>query len=185
MADKAKHTVRLIKPALKLEIEYMDMVQDFVKAGESQREFECRCALEDFAKYVQDCLDWEKGKALPDGWVAMSTFWLIHKDNVILGVSTLRHKLNDALRVFGGNIGYKIRPGRRRMGYGTMILKLTLAEAKRLGLKRVLITCDDDNVASAKIIERNSGALEDKCDRGEPGKLTRRYWIDLHNQTLT
>ena len=54
-----------------------------------------------------------------------------------------------------------------------MILKLTLAEAKRLGLKRV------DNVASAKIIERNAGILKDKCDRGELGKLTRRYWVDL------
>ena len=112
MKIKGKQNLRLIKPSLGLQAKYMDMVQDFVKAGESQREFECRRALEDFAEYVQDCRNWEKGSALPAGWFAMSTFWLIHKDNVILGVSTLRHKLNDALRVFGGNIGYKIRPGR-------------------------------------------------------------------------
>jgi predicted acetyltransferase len=173
------NTVKLIKPCLELQAEFMDMVQDFVKVGESDKEFECRRALENFAAYVQDCLDWDKGKALPADWVPMSTFWLIRNDNVILGVSSLRHKLNKNLRVFGGNIGYKIRPGQRQKGYGSLILKLTIAKAKLLGLKRVLITCDDDNVASAKIIEKNGGVLKDKCDRAGPGKLTRRYWIDL------
>ena len=157
----------------------MDFVQDFVNAGEHKHHLELQFALDDFPAYVRNSRKWVKGIDLPDRWVPYSQFWLIRDDNVILGVSGLRHKLNKALRFFGGNIGYKIRPAQRRNGYGTTILKLTLNKAKLLGLSRVLITCDDDNVASAKIIEANGGVLKDKTDRHEPGKLTRRYWIKL------
>jgi predicted acetyltransferase len=180
MVMKHKQNVRLLRPSLELQSEFMDMVHDFVTAGEGEKEFECQHALKDTAKYINDCHNWEKGKNLPDGWVSESAFWLIRDDNVILGTSYLRHTLNDKLRIFGGNIGYKIRPGQRRKGYGTAILKLTITKAKLFGLKRVLITCDDDNIASAKIIEKNGGILKDKCYREPLGsKLTRRYWIEL------
>jgi predicted acetyltransferase len=173
------NTVKLIKPCFELETEYMDMVQDFAAAGESQDHPEFQLALEDFPAYIRNCKKWEKGIGLPDGWVPALSFWLIRNDNVILGKSGLRHELNDNLRKIGGHIGYRIRPSQRRKGYGNVILWLTLAKAKRLGIRKILVACDDDNVASAKIIERNGGVLKDKCDRGEPGKLTRRYWIDL------
>jgi predicted acetyltransferase len=179
MTIKRKQNFKLIKPSFKLQAEFMDMVHDFVAAGEGEKEFECRHALENVTKYINDCHGWEKGKDLPDGWVSESAFWLIRDDNVILGTSYLRHKLNDNLRKLGGHIGYRIRPSQRRKGYGTAILKLTIAKARLFGLKRALVTCDEDNFASAKIIEKNGGVLKDKFDRNEPGKLTRRYWIDL------
>jgi predicted acetyltransferase len=170
--------VKLIEPCLELETEYMDMANEFLAAGDS-RDWEIEHAVGNFAGFVQQRLDWKKGLNLPDGWVPASTFWLIRGDNVILGTSSLRHKLNDKLQKLGGHIGYQIRPSQRKKGYGTMILRLTLIKAKQLGLERVLVTCDDDNDFSAKIIERNGGILRDKCDRNGPGKLTRRYWIDL------
>jgi predicted acetyltransferase len=156
----------------------MNMVDEFLTAGEG-KDWNIEHAAKDFAGFVQQRLDWKKGHNLPDGWVPFSTFWLIRSDNVILGTSSLRHRLNDKLRKLGGHIGYQIRPSQRRKGYGTMILRLTLIKARQLGLKRVLVTCDDDNDSSTKIIERNGGILRDKCDRNETGKLTRRYWIDL------
>ena len=185
MALKNKQNVRLIEPCLELEIQYMDMVRDFTASGEIQYHPEFRLAIGDFPAYVSNCKKWEQGIDLPDEWVPESTFWLIREDNVILGTCSLRHKLSDKLRTFGGHIGYQIRPSQRKKDYGTTILKLALVEAKRLGLKQVLITCDDENIASIKIIERNTGILKDKCDRDKPGKLTRRYWIDLKNLTLT
>ena len=175
MSDK----IKLIKPCLKLESQFMDMVQDFVIAGEELNHLEFQFSLENFPTYVRNCKKWEAGIDLPDGWVPTSTFWLIRQNNIMIGTSSLRHKLNDKLRVFGGHIGYKISPAQRQKGYGTTILKLTLVEARRLGLKKVLVTCDNDNITSAKIIEKNSGILKDKCERSEPGKLSRRYWIDL------
>jgi predicted acetyltransferase len=177
--------IRLVKPSLELQAEYMDMLQDFASSDEIREHQDLQFSLEDFQAYVRNCRRWEKGIDLPDKWVPSSSFWLIRSDNVILGVSSLRHKLNKRLRLFGGNIGYKIRPCQRQKGYGTMILELTLAKAKSFGLKRVLVTCDDDNIASSKIIEKNGGVLYDKCDRNGPCKLTRRYWIDLQNLTLT
>ena len=45
-------------------------------------------------------------------------------------------------------------------------------------MDRVLLTCDEDNVASALTIERNGGVLEDVRDTDLGRK--RRYWISLH-----
>jgi predicted acetyltransferase len=172
------NTVKLIEPCLEFETEYMDMVGEFLAAGEG-KDWGIEHAAKDFAGFVRQRLDWKKGHNLPDSYVPETMFWLIRNDNVILGTSSLRHKLNDKLRKLGGHIGYQIRPSQRKKGYGTMILKLTLAKARQFGLKQVLITCDDENTSSVKIIERNGGILKDKCDRDEPGKLTRRYWIEL------
>jgi len=169
--------VRLIEPCFELEAEFMAMVEESVAAGE-HRIWQYEQAIENFRKYVQDRLDWKEGKGLPDGWVPASTFWLIRSDDVILGTSSLRHELTEHLWKIGGHIGYNIRPSERRKGYGTAILALTLEKATELGLKRVLVTCDN-NTASAKIIERNGGRLEDKYCDDELKQAKRRYWIDL------
>lgn len=63
------------------------------------------------------------------------------------------------------------------MGFGNKILEQALSEAKKLGIKKVLLTCDDDNIGSAKIIEGNGGVLENKID--VEGKTKRRYWIEI------
>ena len=52
-----------------------------------------------------------------------------------------------------------------------------LDEAKTLGLERVLVTCEVDNEASARTIERHGGVLDDVRDT-ELG-VVRRYWITL------
>jgi len=170
--------IKLIEPCVALEAEFMVMVQEFMATGE-HREWLYDQAVEDFGKYVQDRLDWKVGKNLPEGWVPASTFWLVRGDNKILGMSSLRHELTERLRRIGGHIGYNIRPSERGKGYGTAILALTLEKAKQLGLKRVLVTCDDNNVSSAKIIEKNGGILEDKFCSDESEQPKRRYWIEV------
>jgi len=95
----------------------------------------------------------------------------------LVGVLKLRHYLNEFLEKHGGHIGYGIRPSERRKGYGDKILQLALPEAKKLGLEKVLLTCNDDNLGSISIIEKSGGILQDKIESG--GKLTRRYWINL------
>ncbi|MEZ5097877.1 MAG: GNAT family N-acetyltransferase [Nocardioides sp.] len=97
----------------------------------------------------------------------------IADDGDLVGFLAIRHALNDFLREEGGHIGYSVRPSRRREGHATLALALALAEARALGIERALVTCDTDNVASARTIERNGGVLEDV----RHGK--RRYWIDL------
>ena len=132
---------------------------------------------ESYAVIAEKLKCWKKGKRLPRGWVPASVFFLLHNGRFIGRVS-IRHRLNDFLRRIGGHIGYYIRSDERRKGYGSLILKLTLDKARRLGLKRVLVTCDEGNLGSQKIIEKNGGRLEN-VEPTENGPPKRRYWIEL------
>ncbi len=110
------------------------------------------------------------------GLVPASHFWLIAPGRGYVGDVDLRHRLNESLKRFGGHIGYKIRPSCRRRGYGTLICQLGIKKARQRGIGDILITCDDDNIGSVKIIEANGGHLQDKIDNNR-GVLTRRYWV--------
>jgi predicted acetyltransferase len=93
------------------------------------------------------------------------------------GRVSIRHELNEFLTNFGGHIGYGVRPAYRRRGYASEILTQALIIARAEGIDRVLITCDQQNTASAKIIEAHGGVLEDvRPDPAGPPK--RRYWIE-------
>ena len=99
----------------------------------------------------------------------------------LIGVIHIRISLTPALLNYGGHIGYGINPKYWRQGYGTQLLKLGLEKAKDLILdNRILITCDDDNIGSFKIIEKNGGVLENKVINTDEDEtfLTRRYWIN-------
>ena len=98
------------------------------------------------------------------------------------GVSlSLQDKLlvAEALRDFGGHVGYGVRPSERGKGYATRMLVMALDKARQLGLKRVLITCDKDNLASARVIQKNGGVLGSESYSPQGGRVTQRYWIDL------
>jgi predicted acetyltransferase len=125
-----------------------------------------------FAAWVRTLLDNERGESLPEGYVPGSSRWIAENGRLV-GFVSIRHELNDWLREVGGHIGYAVRPSARRRGIATAATALALEECRRRGIDRVLITCDDDNLASATVIERNGGVLEDVRN----GK--RRYWIAL------
>ncbi len=110
------------------------------------------------------------------GWVHCTYRWVVENDTY-LGAVALRHELNDFLFEAAGHIGYSVRPSARRRGLATWALARTLERARTMGLDRVLLTCDPDNTASARTIERNGGQLEDTRDTSLGPK--RRYWIPL------
>ncbi|MFF5922783.1 GNAT family N-acetyltransferase [Streptomyces flavochromogenes] len=118
----------------------------------------------------------DKSVAVGEGRVHATHWWIVEGDSY-LGAIDLRHYLNALLLDVGGHIGYSIRPSARRRGLATWALGAVLPEARALGLDRVLVTCDDDNVGSARSIERNGGVLEDV--RTTDAGVKRRYWITL------
>jgi predicted acetyltransferase len=118
----------------------------------------------------------DRSVAVGEGRVHATHWWIVEADNY-LGAIDLRHYLNAFLLDVGGHIGYSIRPSFRRRGLATWALGAVLPEARALGLDRVLVTCDDDNIGSARSIERNGGVLEDA--RTTNAGIKRRYWIDL------
>ena len=110
---------------------------------------------------------------LPEGLVHSDYYWVMEGAEMI-GFVAVRHSIEtELLRRAGGHIGYSIRPSYRRKGHATRALGLALDRARELGLDQVLVTCDEDNVGSARTIEKQGGVLEDVLE----GK--RRYWITL------
>ncbi len=139
-----------------------DFVFAFLRPGQS------------FVEFVQMVEDHRHGRAIDDDWVE-STWLLADVDGAVVGRSSIRFELNDFLLAQGGHIGYAVRPGHRRHGYATEILRQSLVVARAGGVQEVLVTCDDDNVGSVKAIEANGGVLENVVDVG--GVPVRRYWI--------
>lgn len=132
----------------------------------------------EFPEFVQKLLDIRVGKNLPEGYVPATTLWLVDGDRFIGRVS-VRHELNQNLKKLGGHIGYWIRPSERGKGYGKQTMPLAVKEARRLGLRKVLLTCDEDNEASRKLIERAGGVFENKVSQESKDVPKLRYWIDL------
>lgn len=126
-------------------------------------------------------VDARHGKNLPYGWVSGTYLWLVRRKQFI-GEISIRHDLTDLLLRFGGHIGYRVRQDQRRRGYGTKMLALALDYIREIfGFHKVFITCDDNNVGSIKIIEKNGGILHDKVTNIIEGqeRVTRRYWVDV------
>ena len=165
---------QLVEPSEELKRELLAMAEEYAAAGEERY----REVIEDFDGYLRGLARYRAGVNLPPGRVPSSSFFLVHRGRVV-GHSALRHQLTPALEHEGGHIGYDIRPSARRRGYGTLILALTLERARSLGLARALLTCDTDNTASARIIERNGGALVARVVSNRSGKLISQYWIEL------
>ena len=113
----------------------------------------------------------------PAALVPATEYLALDEHEHLVGMTNLRHRLNDYLLTYGGHIGYSVRPSERQNGYATQMLRLTLEKAKERGIEKVRICCDHYNVASAKTIRANGGVLEDEQFDSSDGTLTQRYWI--------
>ena len=115
---------------------------------------------------------------VPEGLVPSSTYLGVReKDNYIVGMIDIRHYLNEYLTQVGGNIGYSVRKTERNKGYAKQMLKLALEKCKELKMKKILITCDEDNIASEKVILSANAKFEDI--RNIDGENKKRFWIEL------
>ena len=129
----------------------------------------------DFDNYLKNLDTMEETK---DGWVPDTTLFCFDRNrNIFVGAVNIRHYLNDKLLKTGGHIGDGVRPSERKKGYATAMIGLALNECKRLGINKVLICCDKDNIGSAKSIINNGGILENEDE--ENGHIEQRYWIQL------
>lgn len=144
-------------------------------------EFVFQQADESWPAYVARVEREQRGRDLDPGRVP-NTFLFAEVGGELVGRVSIQHDLNDYLATVGGHIGYAVRPADRRRGYARSILRQSLQRAKNLGLDQVLITCDDDNVASARLIESFGGILENVITPDDSSP-TRRYWIDLTDPT--
>ena len=167
---------KLARPNLRFQASFLEALTEFQRVDARYLEMDCAWLGQHFDYYVDSLLrhvHYPRAGRVPE-----SIFWLV-QDNDFIGRVSVRHELNDNLSQLGGHIGYEIRPPRRRQGFGTLICKLGLDYARGLGLQRVLITCDDTNVGSRKIIEANGGQLARIVNLPYHDVPIRQYWVVL------
>lgn len=175
--------IKLIDPEEKYLLEYKEAyTQSLQKINEGlMKKHDLIFKNPDELDIIQKLKDNRDKTKLKPGYVPSYDYFIVDDDKFI-GRISIRTELTPALLQYSGNIGFGIHPKYWKQGYGTLALKQALEKAKDLGLKdKVLITCDDDNIGSYKIIEKNGGILENKVENEEDGErfLTRRYWINL------
>lgn len=169
--------VTLVLPSLEHRDSFLEAMDDFAASGIEDgfwTETDDRKTLE---PYLQRHSDWSKGLNVPKTFVPNSMFWILEEEEVI-GRLHIRHTLNAKMLHRGGHIGYYIKPSKWNQGYGTKACELALAKMAEFKVSKVLVTADDKNKPSWRIIEKCGGVLENKVTDGE-GNLIRRYWINL------
>jgi predicted acetyltransferase len=159
--------MKLIKPNIRYKKSFKSALYEFEKEGNIKEG-----NIKKIDEYIKN-----GGIKYKDINIKSSTYWLIDK-NKFIGRLNIRHNLNDELKKFGGNLGFIIRPQERKKGFGKEILRLGIKKAEKIGFKKILITCNEKNIASRKIIEKNGGLFENKI-RNTKGGQTRRYWINI------
>lgn len=167
--------LKLIKASKEYKEQICSMLDEWYSTGEKIIPYSIRKNdYHDFDIYCDhlDCKD------PTSNLVADSTFFCLDEDrNIVVGAVNIRHYLNESLLLSGGHIGDGVRPSERRKGIATRMIGLALEECRKLGITKVLMVCDKENIGSAKSIKNNGGILEN-----EPivdGVPQQRYWIDL------
>ncbi|GAA5030374.1 GNAT family N-acetyltransferase [Streptomyces siamensis] len=168
----------LIDPTVRLRTSFLAAVSEF----NEDHDYPTPCFVDDvdptaltdtasFAAYVTRVLsDRDKGVRRADWFVPMTTLWWVEGDEM-LGRLAIRHRLTSALEKAGGHIGHDVRPSARRQGHATAMRAAALPIAHSLGITQALLTCDETNTASQRVIETNGGQFIDRV--GDK----RRYWV--------
>ena len=163
--------------------EYLDQVWDyrreFLDAGSSMD----GCGpmrFDDPREWLDHVIRYTSRATLPEGKVLATQFLAVRQsDGRLVGMIQVRHYFNEYLEKYAGHIGYSVRPSERRRGYAKEMLRQTLPFCKRIGLDRVLISCEPGNEGSRRTILANGGVYESTVHEPEENIDLERYWITL------
>ena len=170
----------LVKPSYEYKEQIEDMVNEWAIYNDTHDTnhspwiiFQERQSFDAYLKHF------ENAELHPnEGQVPATTYFALDKErNIMVGAISIRHYLNEKLRNGGGHIGDGIRPSERRKGYVTEMIGLALQKCREMGIDRVMMSCNDDNIGSRKSIISNGGVFERTAI--EDGDLIEIYWIDL------
>ena len=169
--------IKLIKPTELWKDAILDYKAEFVANGERIHGSALLGDYDSFDEWYSDVVKNSCEETVADGWVPSSTLLAVDENDRLVGFIDIRHRLNDYLAEFGGHIGYSVRKSERRKGYATQMLTQALDVAKSLGIDKVLLTCEKDNIASAATMIKCDAMLEKEVY--EDDTLIQRYWISL------
>lgn len=163
----------------------IDAARDLGEDGDGYNLINTDSVRREPADHLRRLDEMERGVDLPDGWVPMSTRWLIDTSpegtlasgGRVVGEARIRHALSPSLEIEGGHVGYFIHPRFRGRGFGNAILALALQELASLGVARVLVTCNADNTRSRRVIQRNGGIFDRYTISPRSAKQVMTFWI--------
>lgn len=174
--------LKLILPDQKYLLSVNDAIKKFVAAPSEFEIHVIRKMIEaqknNFADYFLQTENERLGKNLVPGHVSHTVFWLVD-GNEYIGTFDLRHSLTPYLKNIGGHIAYQIRPDKYRKGYAYAGLQLCLGKAAEMGLKKVLLTCKENNIASYGVMHKamiDTGGIED-TPYNDNGVINKRVWL--------
>ena len=171
----------LVKPSREYAEQIMQLKAEILAANDANCFAGCSFLenYDNYAEWLKRLEQQEDSRCIPQGSVPSSAYLAVRtSDNRVVGIIDLRHHIDHPiLGLWGGHIGYTVRPSERSKGYAKEMLRLNLENARALGLKRVMITCSPDNPASERTIIANGGKFEK--DVIVDGAIIRRYWIAL------
>ena len=171
----------LTEPTLQYKESFLEGLREFQQEG-LLTEYDVRSLSRDFSRFLRHVQNEKDRSKIPPHHVPATRYWLIdgnEHDGIYIGNLFLRHELNPFLFKVAGHIGYQIRPSMRHRGYGKKILQLGLEKAREIGLPRALVTCDETNIGSKKVIEYNGGQFDNAVDIEGSTIKKLRYWINL------
>lgn len=165
--------MRLERPSMKWKDEHEAYMKEWDEDGMTPSSFHLNDRIP-YEVYLEELRNRESGQGK---WLPCTNYFLVDETDRVVGMIDIRHDLNEYLHQFGGHIGYGVRPSERRKGYATQMLAEALKVTDRLGIKSVLVTCNEENIGSAKTIQHNGGK-EDVSLTEEDGTVVRRFWIN-------
>ena len=170
----------LTEPTTEYARQISEYRREFLEAGGSMDGTGSLRRTEDPAAWIQHCEDCKDPDRVPQGLVTATQYLYVREeDSKIVGMIQIRHYFNDYLEKFGGHIGYSVAPSERRKGYASRMLRDVLPECRKLGLDRVLVTCDHDNEGSRKTILNNGGVYDGTVFEPDEKVHLERYWIEV------
>ncbi len=169
--------LKLVRLDTAMVADYKAALQEFYDAKEAVIPAAADCGDTPFTAFYKQKKKGEQWATCNEDLVPSTLYILQNKEDRILGFIDIRHALNDYLANYGGHIGYGVRPSERKKGYATQMLKMALPIAKSFGIDEVLITCKEENIASARVMESNGGVYEDS--RSDGTHTFKRYWFTV------
>jgi len=169
--------IKLMKPSIDYANEIMafreellNAESDFAGCGSL---YNCKTADEWINIVGVNEISCQEGGVTSNSYIAVRL-----RDNKIVGIIDLRHHINHPiLSVWGGHMGYTVRPSEQRKGYAKEMLKQNLENCRTKGLDKILIVCNSDNIASEKTIIANGGILEKEIL--VDSHTMKRFWVEL------
>ncbi|MCD2348696.1 GNAT family N-acetyltransferase [Clostridium guangxiense] len=165
----------LSRPSIQYKQQVLEYKNEFIEDGDDLAGTSYLEEYDNYEEWMRFVFDNEKENTKHTEVTASVFLAIRENDNKLVGMINIRHTLNEYLYNYGGHIGYSVRRTERRKGYATEMLKIALKKCRKLKMKKVLLTCDVNNIASAKTIKTCGGVLENEVPND--GRLVQRYWI--------